>query len=178
MKYVIRAVLLVAVIVLVWLTTKSVLDPIKYAEEVEKRENLVVETLKTLRDGQLTYKDEYGKFANSMDTLLNFMETGEMKVLILQGDKDDSTTVYKVEERMVSVKDSLFKEVDIPQLRFVPGSDTLQFEMAARVIKKNNVSVPVFEIKDPDPFSKERQKENNPLKVGSISDVNYNGNWD
>ncbi len=178
MKYAIRVVLLIAIVGLVYLTTKSILDPIKYAEEVEVREGEVVTKLKTLRDGQLIYKDQHGEFANSFDTLLNFMENGKMKVLIQEGDKDDSTTVYKVSEEMVSVKDSLFKDVDIPNLRFVPRNDTLQFEIAARVIKKNNVSVPVFEIKDAEPFNKERIKENDPLKVGSISDVNYNGNWD
>jgi len=178
MKYVIRIVLLIIIVVLAVVTVKSVLDPIKYAEEVEVKEAKVIEKLKVLRDGQLAYKDENGKFAGDFDELLNFMENGKMKVLIQQGDKDDSTTVYKVEEQLVSIQDSLFPEVDIPNLRFVPFKDTLQFQMEARVIKKNNVSVPVFEIKDPEPFSKERQKKRDPLKVGSISDVNYNGNWD
>ena len=51
------------------------------------------------------------------------------------------------------------------------------FKIAAGDLKKNNVVVPVFEIKDPKPYSKEREAKNDPLKVGSIYDVNYNGNW-
>lgn len=178
MKYVIRVILLAAIVFLTYKVAMSIIEPIRYAEEVEKREAKVVEKLKILRDGQLTYKDVHGEFSNSMDTLLDFMQNGEMTVLIQQGDKDDSTTVYRVEEQMVSVRDSLFRDVDIANLRYVPGHDTLQFIMQAATVKKNNVSVPVFEIKDPAPFSKERIKEKDPLKVGSIYDVNYNGNWD
>ncbi|MGB0849980.1 MAG: hypothetical protein ACPGTP_01930 [Bacteroidia bacterium] len=178
MKYAIRAGLLILIGILTYFTIKSVMDPIRYAEEVEQKESKIIEKLKVLRDGQMAYKDENGKFANNLDTLLNFMEYGEMKMLIETGDKDDSTTVYRVEEQFVSVKESMFADVDIPNLKYVPGKDTLQFEIAARVIKKNNVQVPVFEIKDPEPFSKERQKKHDPLRVGSISDVNYNGNWD
>ncbi len=177
MKYVIRLVLLALIAVLAYFTYESIAEPVRYEREVAIKEEAVIEKLKTLRDGQIAYKDQNGKFSGDFNDLLNFMENGQMKVLIQQGDKDDSTTVYKVEEILVSVKDSLFKDIDVPNLRYVPFNDTIQFLIAAGEIKKNNVTVPVFEIKDPAPFNRERAKKNNPLKVGSIFDVSYNGNW-
>ncbi len=143
------------------------------------REDAVIEKLKVLKEGQLAFKDENGKFADNFDDLLNFMENGQKKILIQSGSADDSTTVVETSEKMVSIKETLFPDVNIEKLRYVPfHADSVQFKIAAGEINKNNVTVPVFEIKDPKPFSKERQKKDNPLKVGSIFDVNYNGNWD
>ncbi len=52
-----------------------------------------------------------------------------------------------------------------------------RFKVADGEIKKNSVTVPVFEIVDPMPFSKDRKKKKKPLQVGSVYEVNYNGNW-
>ena len=176
-KYVIRTLLLILIAVLAYFTYESIAAPIRYAKEVTEKEAKVIAKLKVLRDGQLAYKGEKGEFAGNFDDLLNFMEHGQMTVTIQTGSKDDTTTVFKSETMKVGVRDSLFKQVDIRNLRYVPGHDTLQFKIAAGDLKKNNVVVPVFEIKDPMPYSKEREAKNDPLKVGSIYDVNYNGNW-
>tara|TARA_B100001059_G_scaffold236483_1_gene287239 strand:- start:1328 stop:1864 length:537 start_codon:yes stop_codon:yes gene_type:complete len=178
MKYSIRIGLLVVIAVFGYLIFESIAEPIRYQKQVAIKEKAVIEKLAILRDGQLAYRENKGGFAGNFTDLLDFMQNGQLKVLIQQGDKDDSTTVYKVEEYFVSVKDSLFGDVDVPNLKFVPFKDTLQFNIASGEIKKNAVTVPVFVISDPEPFSKERRKKNDPLKVGSIFDANYSGNWD
>jgi len=177
MKYVIRFILLAVVIVLAYLTYDTVDSDIKYTAEVERREAAVIDKLKVLKEGQLAYKYENGKFADNFDDLLNFMENGEKKILIQSGSADDSTTVVRTSEKTVSIKETLFADVDIAKLRYIPfHADSVEFTIAAGEIEKNNVTVPVFEIKDPKPFNKDRKDD--PLKVGSIFDVNYNGNWD
>lgn len=179
MKYVIRIVLLALIAVLAYYTYDTVNSDIKYTAEVDMRENAVIEKLKVLKMGQLAYKEANGKFADNFDDLLNYMENGQKKILIQSGSADDSTTVVRTSEKMVSVKETLFADVEIAKLRYLPfHADSVQFKIAAGEINKNNVTVPVFEIKDVKPFSKERQKKNDPLKVGSIFDVNYNGNWE
>ena len=143
---------------------------------IEKKEAAIIDKLKVLRDGELAYRDVHGKFAGTFDELLGFMENGEMTTLIQDGNKDDSTTVFTSTAITYSVKDSLFKDVDIANLRYVPETKT-EFFIGAGEVKKNNVTVPVFEIKDPNPFNEKRKEDNKPLKVGSLFDVNYNGNW-
>ena len=178
MKYAIRIALLIIIGILSYLTFDTVYSDIQYTKQVAVKEDAVIKKLKSLRDGQLAYKDENGKFAGNFPDLLNFMENGKMKVLIQEGDRDDSTTVFSTREMFVSVKDSLFSDVVVQSLKYVPFQDTLQFKIAAGEIKKNAVTVPVFEIVDPMPFSKDRKKKNKPLRVGSVFEVNYNGNWD
>jgi hypothetical protein len=176
MKYVIRIALLLLIVGLAVYTYKSVMDPIRKKALIEEKEAEVIAKLKVLRDGELAYKDVHGKFAGTFDELLGFMENGQMTTLIQDGNKDDSTTIFTSRAISYSVKDSLFKNVDIANLKFVPGTTT-EFLIGAGEVKKNNVTVPVFEIKDPKPFNEERREKNKPLKVGSLFDVNYNGNW-
>ncbi|PCJ64133.1 MAG: hypothetical protein COA58_14205 [Bacteroidetes bacterium] len=177
MKYVVRIGLLLLIAVLAYFTYESIAAPVRYKAEVEKIEAKIIDRLKILRDGELAYKDVHSRFADNFDSLLNFMENGEMTTLIQDGNVDDSTTVFTSREVAYSVKDSLFRNVDVMNLKYVPDMGTLEFKIAAGTLKKNNVTVPVFEIKDPEPFSVDRQYKNNPLKVGSIFAVNYNGNW-
>lgn len=177
MKIVVRILLFAVVVVLGYLTVESVLAPIRYAKEVEQKEALVIKKLKTIREAQMAYMDENGRFTASFDTLIDFMKNGTMSVTIEYGSKDDSTTTFRRETVEIPVKDSLFKNVDIDNIRYVPLHDDLEFEMGANTIVKNNVTVPVFQVLDPKPFAKERQENNDPLKVGSLYEVNYKGNW-
>lgn len=177
MKYVIRAVLVVVICVLAYLTYDGIAEPVRYAKEVAIKEQAVIDRLKIIRDGQIVYKDQTGRFTASFDTLIDFMKNGKIKMMIEYGDADDSTTVFKAEEKLVNVRDTLFRDLDLDNIRYVPFYDTLQFIMQADVITKNNVAVPVFQVTDPKPFDRERQAKNDPLRVGSIYEVDYNGNW-
>jgi hypothetical protein len=176
-KSFIRIGLIVVIAFLAYKTVDTVNADLVYADEVELKEDAVIEKLEALRDAELLYKDANGKFANTFEELFKFLEEGTIKTMILEGDKDDSTTVFSSRTIEYSVKDSLYKNVDINGLKFLPETDTAVFIIASGEIKKNNVVVPVFEIKDPYPFSKERVKKNDPLRVGSLFEVNPNGNW-
>ncbi|NNJ56012.1 MAG: hypothetical protein HKP14_07760 [Bacteroidia bacterium] len=178
MKYVIRVVLLIAIAVLAYLTYNSIAEPVRYAKQVEKNEQLVIDKLSVIRDAQVAFRQENNRFTASFDTLIDFMQNGKMKIIVQYGSEDDSTTVYRTEEEFIPIKDSLFKDVDIENIRYVPLlDDKTEFIMNAKTIVSNNATVPVFEVIDPQPFSRERKAENNPLKVGSIVEVNYRGNW-
>lgn len=177
MKYVVRILLLVVIGVLGYLTYNTVAKDVKYAQEVIKEEQKVIDKLKIIRDAELAYREVNGEFTGDFDTLINFMNNGELKVVIAFGDRDDSTTVFQQRIEYVSVRDSLFKEVDIENIRYVPDSDTMQFKLEANTIEKNNVPVPTFQCTDPNPFSRERREDNNPLRVGNLYDADYSGNW-
>lgn len=178
MKYVIRIVLLAIIIFLAYKMYRSIAEPMEYEAEVEKRERAIVKKLKHIREAQLAFKDENGRFTGSFDTLINFMQNGYLQVERLYGDKDDTTSKFVQILDSVSVKDSLFKGVDIPNIRYKPGTNNqVEFKIEAGTITRNDVRVPVFQVTDPEPFSKERQKEKNPLRVGDIYNVDYNGNW-
>lgn len=71
---------------------------------------------------------------------------------------------------------------DVSELNIVPGSQKA-FDIYADKIERNNVKVPVIEVKDPAPINPERSEGNEaknrkPLRFGSRSDVSLGGNWE
>lgn len=68
---------------------------------------------------------------------------------------------------------------DIRNLPYLPGSTDKKFDLFAGTIVRGNVVVDVFEVKDTDPVNPARKVrgEENPLRVGSRTDVTTSGNW-
>jgi hypothetical protein len=179
MKGTIKIVLAALVGLLIYLVYDSVSGPMKELKEIEKREKAVIARLEKVRDAELAYKDVKGVFTKDWDELIEFIKVGKFKVLIKEGDEDDSTSVVRYDSIFVSIKDSLFKNFNVDSLAFVPYGieGGLKFQLDAGTITQNEVTVQVFEAKDPKPFSKTRQQEKNALKVGSMTDATYSGNW-
>ena len=88
-KSFIRIGLIVVIAFLAYKTVDTVNADLVYADEVELKEDAVIEKLEALRDAELLYKDANGKFANTFEELFKFLEEGTIKTMILEGDKDD-----------------------------------------------------------------------------------------
>lgn len=175
-----KIVLFIAAVILTYLVYESIASEMRYRKEVESIEAQVIGKLEYIRIAQLAYKDEKGKFTSSFDTLINFIKNGKMKIVIQYGDRDDSTSVFRQEVKYVSIKDTLFKNINVDSIAFVPPADTAKFAMEALVITQGNVEVPVFRVVDPWPFDKQRSNPNHPkkgLQVGSLTEATYSGNW-
>lgn len=69
---------------------------------------------------------------------------------------------------------------NIENLPYLPGSKNKKFELFAGTIERGNVVVDVFEAKDTDPVNPKRKRagNENPLRVGSRTDVTTAGNWE
>jgi hypothetical protein len=176
MKIAIRIILYIFIAVLIYALWETIMRPIRYQEEVDRVESKIIEKLELIRDAQLAYKDVKGNYANNWDSLMNVMENGSYEVVKVFGDPDDSTSVYRLETMYIPIKDSLFKNASIDSLPYKPNSSE-KFIINASKIERNDVEVPVFEVYDPNPFSRKRREEDDPLKVGSLSEATVNGNW-
>lgn len=177
LRKVISVVLILLAGFLAYKVYDTIVSEIRYQEEVKQVEEDVIDRLKKIREAQLVYKAEKGKFADRFEFLLDFIKNDSMSIIQEFGDKDDTSSVYTRNIIRVSVRDSMFKNYPIDSLPIVPHTGKT-FEMTAKVINQNNVNVPVFEVKDPAPISRERKENDNPLKVGSLTEVSYQGNWD
>lgn len=177
MKYAIRIVLLVLIAFLAYKTYMSIAEPVRYNKEVDRREAAVIERLSIIKEAQLAFRDVNGRFSDNFNELVSFMKNDSLQVMVAYGDKDDSTTVYMEVMQKISVRDSLFRDIDIDQVRYVPFLDKVEFKIAAGETEQSGVKLPTFEVVDPQPFSKTRQKEKNPLRVGDLNSADYAGNW-
>lgn len=203
-KPILHIVLWAIILFLGYTTYKSVYGEIEFNQLKEKRYALVIDKLKDIRDSQLAYKTVNGKFTDNWDELVKFIETGKFTITqrrdstVLDAEMTrrfgvDMTKDIVVIDTLgtVPVKDSLFgADTRYKTMMNVPvGEPGAKFKLQAGKLDE----IPVFEASvdksvllfDQDKNLLAKEKEvvsvdgvNGPmLKVGSMTEVNTNGNW-
>jgi len=193
-------------VILGYMTFMSVYGEIEFNKLKVKRYNLVIEKLKDIRDAELAHRQVTGKFTDNFDALVKFVDTAKYTITqrrdstILDKEMTRRFTVDMYKDIVivdtlgyVPVKDSLFGNdtryktmMNLPEGAGEPGS---KFQLKAGLLD----DIPVFEASakktvilwDQDPHLVEKENEvvsvdgvNGPtLKVGSMDEVNTNGNW-
>ena len=208
MKKVFQVIFLLVIVGLIYLLYESIMEPIRFQEQYDKRKNAVVDRLKLIRETQVAYKANHNEYTGSFDTLINFVKTEQFKLVKMEGTLTDSMLNEGITEKealkrgiikrdtiLVSVADSLFKKVSPDSLRYVPYTDGAEFEMEKSALTTSSgLIVPVFEARVTNRVylkgldNQERinlDDEANKLgrypglKVGSIEEANNNaGNWE
>lgn len=160
MKAVINILLTVVIVILVYLLYESIMDPIRFNNEKDMREEAIKERLVDIRDAQVLFRQKYGRYTGSFDTLINFIKYDSIPVVFRQGQLTDEMVSKGMTEReairqklivrdtsFVEITDSIFSiRYPIDSIRFVPFTGGAQFEMAAAAVETGSrVVVQVFE---------------------------------
>lgn len=163
MRRVIQILFVLIIIVLGYLIVESIMEPIRFNQEVETRERATIDRLIDIRDAQKAYKDVYKKYTGSFDTLIAFVDTGSFTVIKADGDipeewldemgfekareKALAEGVISREPIQVPVLDSLFHHgFASDSLRYVPFTEGVTFEMdAGKLLTSSNLTVQVVE---------------------------------
>ena len=149
---IIKIALLVAIFVLAYFIVVGIQKPIKFEEQRNRRTNLTIDRLKDIRTAQIAYKNIYGRFTPSFDTLIRFIKTENLRVVRAIGFVPDSLTeAQAIKLKLVSrdtffvpIIDSLFKHINYPidSIRFSPTGKRIEFKMdTASVMTGSNVEV-------------------------------------
>lgn len=171
-------------------------NSIKFSIDEEARINeaeaKVIEKLKMIRSAQIAFQSVNGQFASEWDTLLNFIDSGNIFLIqrreetVLLDYGAEETTLYLDTLGSVTVIDSLFSSIPnfvASNLINVPGYENVQFEIWASKIEKGGVEVDVVEVRNPKPFDLNRKESNEaninkPLRFGSRTSITTAGNWE
>ncbi len=163
MRRVIQILFVLVIIVLGYLIVESIMEPIRFNQEVETRERATIDRLIDIREAQKAYKDVYRKYTSSFDTLIAFVDTGSFTVVKADGDipedwldemgfekareKALAEGVISREPIQVPVLDSLFNPgFATDSLRYVPFTEGVTFEMdAGKLLTSSNLTVQVVE---------------------------------
>jgi len=205
LKPVIMLVLWGLIALFAYQTFNSVYKPIQFNKIVKERYAEVIINLKDIRSAQLAHRQVTGQFAGNWDNLVKFLDTAEYTITQRRDSsivdeeltrRYGGVTTYK-EITIIdtlgyaSVKDSLFKGSDRykTMMNLPVGKEGAKFELKAGRFE----NIPVFEVsvdksvildgQDKDLITVEKQVVavdgvNGPtLKVGSMDEVNTNGNW-
>ena len=90
LKIVLEVVLLCAIAGLVYLIYSSIMKPVNFNKQKERREAVAIQRMKDIRTLQVAYKSVNGKYVSTIDSLKNFYENGKMEVVMQIGSADDS----------------------------------------------------------------------------------------
>ena len=163
MRRVIQILFVLIIIVLGYLIVESIMEPIRFNQEVETRERATIDRLIDIREAQKAYKDVYKKYTSSFDTLIAFVDTGSFTLVKAEGDipEDwlDEMGFDKAREKalregvisrepiQVPVLDSLFNPgFSTDSLRYVPFTEGVTFVMnAGELLTSSNLTVQVVE---------------------------------
>jgi hypothetical protein len=164
MRRVIQILFVLIIIILGYLIVESIMEPIRFNQEVEARERATIDRLIDIREAQKAYKDVYKRYTGSFDTLIAFLDTGSFSVIRAEGtipeewleefgledarDKAIREGVISRETTIVPVKDSLYsKGYAIDSLRYVPFTEDVVFKMeSSEILTTSNLLVQVVEV--------------------------------
>ncbi len=164
MRRVIQILFVLVIIVLGYLIVDSIMEPIRFNQEVEVRERSTIDRLIDIRDAQKAYKDIYKRYTGSFDTLIAFLDTGSFAVVRAIGEipeewldemgfekareKALSDGVISRETTKIPVMDSLFGVgYPIDSLRVVPYTEHVIFSMeSGEILTSSNLVVQVVEV--------------------------------
>ena len=164
MRTVIQVLFVLIIIVLGYLIVESIMEPIRFNQEVEVREQATIDRLIDVRDAQKAYKDIYKRYTSSFDTLISFLDTGSFAVVKAIGEIPeewlDELGFEKARERALAdgvisretshipVMDSLFGVgYAIDSLRYAPYTEDINFVMeSGEILTSSNLIVQVVEV--------------------------------
>lgn len=176
-----------------YLSYRSIQNSIEFAQEKKLRHGDVIESLKKIRDVELAYKSANGNYAGSFDTLIHFLQTDSFTVIKAVGTVPDSLSeqeavdlgIVSRDTMLVSVYDSIVKGYDVKDLRIIPHSENVEFDLNAGMVERNQVRVPVFEASAKNAFifpgfdlMEFDCDPEDVVKVGSMSEPSTSGNWE
>lgn len=163
MRTVIQILLVVAAVVITYFIYQSVQRPIEFDKAKEARYAVTIQKLKDIRKAQVAYKDVYGKFTGSWDTLVDFVAHDSVRNVRAIGELTDSMIEAKITEKKaiqmgliirdtvrVSVIEALFGgNYDANSLRYVPvPGEPTEFHLAQTILTTGSgIKVPLFEAK-------------------------------
>lgn len=202
MRWLVSIFLLGASVFLVYKIYGGIMEPINFNKDKKVRYAKVIKNLKLIRDAEVKYKEVYGTYTNSKDSLLNFIQNGQLaltetKNIEVEEDRGGGIKV-KVSKKQIDTIGyepvlKYFEGKEYTKMFEVPGT-TEQFELATgRVEKVAGLEVPVFEAKvskkpilkgmNPSLIKAELEAiESDQIKgefvsVGSLNEVTTGGNW-
>jgi hypothetical protein len=193
----IKIILAVVIIVLGLLIFRSINKPVKFENTLNLRGEAIIGKLKDIRTAQNIFRNQYGHYTASFDSLKTFVKVGKIPEVKIIPDPADTTFTRTISDTIgyISIFDSIFAKKNYPldKLNEVPYSKGDLFSIMAGKINKGGVDVAVFEVsvrmetytKDLDKqlvvnrIKELEAKSKFPgLKVGSMTEASTDGNWE
>ncbi|MGL5261222.1 MAG: hypothetical protein ACRC9P_02435 [Bacteroides sp.] len=136
MRKLINVILAVCAIGLLYLCYASIMGPIEFEQEKNRREKAVIARLIDIRDAQLEFRKQNNQYTADLDTLIDFIKNGNI------------LTVYKVGELTdIQREDGLTEEKAMQIINKAKKTDNWKEveKLGLTEFKRDTIQVPVLE---------------------------------
>jgi hypothetical protein len=155
-------------LILGYLIYSSVMKPIKFDQEKNSRYEIAVKTMLDIKKAQSGFKTVHGKYADSFEELVRFIETGKFQIvsrkdtIVIDVERNNREGMVPDENGVggyfkdvvitsilgnVSVKDSLFQNSNrykhLNEIKI--GDLTIPVSLKTGFVYRNETKVPVFQ---------------------------------
>lgn len=161
MKTVIQIVLFIVALFLAYLIYSSIQKPLEFEKAKKTRYDATIERLKDIRKAEIAFRETYGEFTGSWDTLISFVKYDSLKNVRKIGVLTDSMIAEGISERKAirlgliirdtireSVLTTLFTtDYPIDKLKYIPLiNEKIEFQLGAAIYTTGSgIKVPIFE---------------------------------
>ena len=195
MKTAIQIGLTIVILVLVYLIYDSIMEPVRFNQEVARREAAIIQRLRDVRQVQVAHRSVYQRYNSDLDSLVSFVRKDSLPLIMAIGTVPDTLTegeavragLVRRDTIWIAALDSLFrnKRYPVDSLPYVPFSKGKRFNLQAGMIERGLVKLPVFEaytmpehyMSDLDDWRTYYTRVDG-LKVGSMIEASIDGNWE
>ncbi|MCF8230823.1 MAG: hypothetical protein K9J27_01445 [Bacteroidales bacterium] len=198
LKTVLQIALTIVIVLLAYFVVESIMNPVRFKQERQRREKVVIQNLKDIRSAENAYKDINDTYTDDFDSLISFIKKGEIPVVNIIQDPTDTTYTKTINDTIdyVNVQDSIFKDrsdFKPEKIDEIPYSKGEKFKIQTDTIQKGGVAVNVIEVKAHyndflkgmdeqlilNRIKQRKDIDRYPgLKFGSLKERNTDGNWE
>ena len=156
----ISTLLVIFVVILAIFAARSIMRPEKFRQTYEDRKTLNVNNLKTIRCAQTIYKNVFKVYASDIDSLVDFVNNGQVEVEKTVGNFPDTMSqeqafklglikkqIVKIPaiEKMLELDPNLTIE-NFKNFQYIPFSDKEKYEIQTGSIASKTYEIPVYRI--------------------------------
>lgn len=170
---------------------KQVEEPVTFETNLVERADATKDRLLDIKVAQEYYKQQHRTYASNFDDLINTVKNEKLRIIKTTGDPDDSTSVVTYDTIYVPILNDIMEKKkfrgtkSVDELRYIPMTDNLVFEMAMDTIQQQRVELSVFEAKatkDKYLSGLDADRIANPaiqdLSIGSLESASGKGSWE
>lgn len=126
------------IIFLGYMIVKGVMKPINFQDEQKAREAVAIQKLKDIRDLQVAYKNKYGKYASTLDSLADFYKNDKMIINMQIGSVNDSVMMAHTDAVRNANKRAKLTDKDLYEL-YKKGDHNLVFSIKQEIDVKDTL---------------------------------------
>ena len=163
-KLIIQIALVAVIIVLGFVLYESLMKPIRFENEFNRRKETVVQKLKEIRTLEEAYKSATGSYSGNIDSMVTYLRTAEVPLVRKIGNVPDTLTEAEALKRGIISRDTSYvnpivklreenklfiSDEELKNLKYIPYSNGEVFEVETKFIERMGFDVSVVEVKAP-----------------------------